>query len=277
MLSALLAAISLLLCSSPLESQTATLVNVGNHHLDVLRTGHGSPAIVLEAGLGNPLDSWAKVWPGLAGLSTVVAYSRAGLGRSEAAAHPHTASGAVQELHDLLGAMHLRPPYILVGKSYGGILVRLYTSRFPTEVAGLVLVDASHEQQVQRWAAIDSTYPTTLRRFVDSILPLRSAAEAAEWRESMRIQAAGSVDGMRPLPDLPLAVLTSLKGPAHPKYVNQTSEGLAAWRTMHDGWFARSRNAIHLVTTEVSHDIEGEQPDLIVEAVRLVLRWQVPH
>src|SRR5439155_21862811 len=63
--------------------QTPQLVDVGGYRLDVLRAGAGAPAIILEAGLGNTLDTWTQIWPAAAEFSTVVAYSRSGLGRSE--------------------------------------------------------------------------------------------------------------------------------------------------------------------------------------------------
>ena len=106
------------------------------------------------------------------------------------------------------------------------ILVRLYASLYPNEVAGMVLVDATHEQQVRRWGAIDSTYPAAFRTYFDSVLKtLPPWADAAETRETMRIQAAGEVEGMQPLPDMPLAVLTSMRVDPKARYVNGTARG----------------------------------------------------
>ena len=161
---------------------------------------------------------------------------------------------------------------MLVGRSYGGILVRLYTSLYPADVAGLVLVDGSHEQQVKRWGMLDSTYPGAFRAFFDSLLgTLQPGAEAAETRESMRIQAAGGIEGLSPLPDIPLAVLTSMRVPDSPSTVNQTIRGHEAWRAMHDEWFRRSRNAIHIVTSRSGHAIQDAEPQLVVDAIRFVL------
>jgi pimeloyl-ACP methyl ester carboxylesterase len=252
--------------------QTPRLVDVGGYHLDVLQAGSGTPAIILVAGLGGALDTWQQIWPSAAEFSTVVAYSRAGLGRSESGKHAHTATDAVIELHALLKALQLRPPYVLVGKSYGGILVRLYTSLYPSEVGGLVIAEGSHEQQVQRWGKIDATYPAAFRSFFESRLKtLKPGAEADEIRETLRIQAAGAVEGMKPLPDIPIAVLTSMKAEPNPQYVNESKQGHEAWRKMHDEWFRCSRNGVHIVTTRSGHGIEVEEPQLIVEAIRFVL------
>src|SRR5215471_4631830 len=84
------------------SGQTPQLVDIGGYHLDVLRAGSGTPAVILVAGLGNPLDSWSQIWPSAAQFSTVVAYSRSGLGRSDPGPQEHTAKNSVIELHTLL-------------------------------------------------------------------------------------------------------------------------------------------------------------------------------
>ena len=253
------------------RTQTGELADVGGYRLDVVRAGKGAPAIILVAGLGNALDSWKQISPAAAELSTVVAYSRAGLGRSDPSPHDYTARAAVAELHTLLNHLEIKPPYVLVGASYGGILVRLYTSLYPTEVAGLVLVDASHEQQVKRWGMLDSTYPAAFQAFFDAQLKTLKGAEAGETRESLRIQAAGAVKGMTPVPDVPIAVLTSMKVDPSAQYINQTEAGHEAWRAMHDEWFRQSHNGEHIVTTRSGHHIQDDEPQLVIDAIRFVV------
>jgi pimeloyl-ACP methyl ester carboxylesterase len=248
------------------------LVSIGGHRLDTIRAGSGSPAIVFEGGLGNPLDTWEHVWPAVSTLSTVVVYSRSGLGRSEPGPAEHTARGATDELHELLASLGAAPPYVLVGASYGGMLVRLYTSLHPAEVAGLVLVEGVHEQQVQRFGGLDPTYPAAFRSsFEDRLRALGPGPEANEIRETMRIQAAGAVAGMAPLPDIPIAVLTSMKSDPAASSVNATARGHEVWRAMHAEWFQRSRDGLHLETSRSGHHIQDDEPELVVQAVRFVL------
>lgn len=253
------------------SAQSPQLVDVGGFQLDVLRAGSGGPPVILVGGLGNALDTWAQITPAAAQFSTVVAYSRSGLGRSDSGPSKHTARDSVLELHALLTRLQLKPPYILVGASYGGILVRLYTSLYPNQVAGLVFVDSSHEQQVKRWGEIDSRYPEQFREFFAERLKTLKGAEADETRESVRIQATGAVEGMKPLPDVPMAVLTSMKVDPNPQYVNQTAKGHEAWRAMHEEWFRRSHNGWHIVTTRSGHHIQDDEPQLVIEAIRFVL------
>lgn len=222
--------------------------------------------------MGDALDDWKSIWPDAARLSSVVVYSRSGLGRSEPGPGDHSARTEMTELHRLLDSLHVSRPIILVARSYGGLLSRLYVSMYPQEVAGLVLVDGTHEEQVKRWATIDPAYPRQFRVYFDSVLKtLPPGAEAAETRETVRIQEAGTVVGLTPLPDIPLAVLTSMRAAPNPTYVNQTARGHELWRAMHDEWFHRSTYAEHIVTAKSGHAIQDDQPGLVLDAIRFVL------
>ncbi|MGE5813764.1 MAG: alpha/beta fold hydrolase [Acidobacteriota bacterium] len=253
------------------EKAAPQLVSIGTHRLDAIVAGRGSVPVVFEGGLGNPLDTWQHVWPQVAASAPVVVYSRAGLGRSEPGSVKHTAHEAIEDLHKLLAAVHATPPYVLVGASYGGMLVRLYTSMYREEVVGLVIVEGVHEQQVQRFGELDPTYPAAFRASFEDILRQEpTGAEADEIRETMRIQAAGAVEGMKPLPDIPIAVLTSMRADPQAPFVNGTPRGHAAWRAMHDEWFQQSTNGIHIETSRSGHHIQDEEPQLVVDAIAFV-------
>jgi pimeloyl-ACP methyl ester carboxylesterase len=253
-------------------AQTHTLVSVGDHRLDVVRAGAGSPAIVFETGLADSLDVWLPMLRTISEYTTVIAYSRAGFGRSDPGSADHSVPHAVADLHELLHRLPVTPPYILVARSYGSLISRLYTSLYPAEVAGIVLVDGTHEQQVQRFGTVDSAYPREFRVFYDSVLKqLAPGAEAAEIRETVSIQAKGSVPGLKPLPDIPIAVLTSMRSDESSQYVNGTARGHVVWRALHDEWFRRSRNGIHIETTRSGHGIQDDEPALVAMAIRFVL------
>jgi len=159
-----------------------------------------------------------------------------------------------------------------VARSYGGLLSRLYISMYPQEVGGLVLVDGTHEQQVKRWGQIDPKYPEQFRSYFDSLTnTMKPGAELDETRETVRIQALGTVEGLTPLPDIPLAVLTSMRPSPKPAYVNLTARGHDVWRAMHEEWAQRSHYAEHIVTVKAGHAIQEDQPQLVVDAIRFVL------
>lgn len=258
--------------AAPARAQTHSLVSVGDHRLDIVRGGAGGPAIIFETGLADSLDVWIPMVRTMSEYTTAIAYSRAGFGRSDAGPGDHSVPHATADLHELLHRLAIAPPYILVARSYGSLIARLYTSLYPTEVAGLVLVDGTHEQQVRRYGMLDSSYPRKFEQYYDSVLANKPAgAEAAEIRETVAIQAVGSVPRLQPLPDIPIAVLTSMKSDESAPYVNGTARGHEVWRALHDEWFRRSRNGIHIETSRSGHGIQDDEPALVELAIRFVL------
>lgn len=264
----------LLLAAFPalLIAQTPTLVNIGTHRLEVIRAGRGSPTLVFEGGLGDAWDDWKSVYRQASELSSIVMYSRSGLGGSDLGPGDHSARTEMTELHQLLDSLQIQRPIVLVARSYGSVLSRLYVSMYPHEVAGLVLVDGTHEQQVKRWGELDPRYPGQFKAYFDSaIATMKPGAERDETRETVRIQGLGTVEGLTPLPDIPLAVLTSMRPSPKPAYVNMTVAGHEVWRAMHEEWAQRSTYAEHIVTVKSGHAIQDDQPELVIGAIRFVL------
>jgi pimeloyl-ACP methyl ester carboxylesterase len=112
--------------------------------------GQGSPTVILDSGLGVPAIGWNPVQTEVAKFAHVCSYDRAGYGWSGATSAPRTSIQIAKELHALLEAANEKGPYILVGHSFGGYNVRVYNGQYPNDVAGMVLVDASHEDQNDR-------------------------------------------------------------------------------------------------------------------------------
>ncbi|MCF2716751.1 alpha/beta hydrolase [Paenibacillus sp. UKAQ_18] len=126
------------------------LVDAGGYRLHIRKLGNGSPTILLESGSGESSLSWRDIPEKLSSFATVVSYDRAGYAWSEEANTPRTGENIVRELHTALKNADIRPPYILVGHSLGGMYSRLYAQTYRDEVAGLVLVDARPENDARR-------------------------------------------------------------------------------------------------------------------------------
>lgn len=124
-------------------------LDVGGHRLHLLCAGSGTPAVILDAALGASSLSWSLVLPGIARVTRACAYDRAGMGWSDAGPLPRTAARLAAELRELLRVGDVSPPYILVGHSFGGLVTRLFASRYPGDTAGLILLEPAHPEH---WA-----------------------------------------------------------------------------------------------------------------------------
>jgi pimeloyl-ACP methyl ester carboxylesterase len=124
-----------------MKSPPGRLVSIGTHHLHLNCAGEGRPAVVFDAALGASSLSWSLVHPVIARVTRACVYDRAGFGWSEAGPLPRTAGRIATELRQLLRSAGIPPPYVLVGHSFGGLVMRLFTARHPADVAGLVLIE----------------------------------------------------------------------------------------------------------------------------------------
>jgi len=118
------------------------LFNVFGHRMHIYCTGTGNPVVILEAGLSSYSLDWSRVQPAISKTTKVCSYDRAGYGWSDPGPKPRTAQEIVKELHQLLLEAGIKGPYILVGQSLGGIYVQLFAVEYPTETAGVVLIDS---------------------------------------------------------------------------------------------------------------------------------------
>jgi pimeloyl-ACP methyl ester carboxylesterase len=166
------------------------LVDVGGYRLHLYCTGEdqpGVPTVVLETMGQGSLVNWAWVQPELSKQTRVCSYDRAGFGWSDASPHPHSLQAVVRDLHSLLTRAGIAGPYVLVGHSQGGVIVRQYAADHPTDVAGIVQVDSSHPDQFAR-------HPEYLDQ-VNTSLPLLRAAPVLARLGLMRwYVAAGGFD-----------------------------------------------------------------------------------
>jgi pimeloyl-ACP methyl ester carboxylesterase len=274
----------------------ARLVQIpGGRRLYLECRGRGGPTVILVPGLGNAGDVWSvldpgvrrrPVLPGVARSTRVCTYDRPntfltpeGRSRSDPVPQPRTAADAVAELHALLRAARLRGPYVLVGHSYGGLVVRLYASTYPRQVAGLVLVDALYELVRELYTPEQNA---AIERFNLEPLPgLDPPNELidfdASFVEMLRAKA------VRPLrPTLPLVVLTrGLPQVLPPELVLPPGTPDAAtlervWQTAQNWLASILPYGRHVIARRSMHYIQTAQPELVIDAVRRELKMVRP-
>jgi pimeloyl-ACP methyl ester carboxylesterase len=246
---------------------SARPVDIGGRTLFVECHGSGSPTVLLEAGFGGSSKSWVTVMPALSRITRTCAYDRAGLGSSVAMPGVHDASDEVDDLGRLLAQASIPPPYVLVGHSYGGLLVRMFARTHQRDTAGLVLVDSMGADQTRRELAVwpRSEAPDARR------LRAQRVVDGVDLRESEDL--AG---GIRTLGRIPLVVITAGQEdsqtaalPAHLRHVLRR-----LWIRMQAELAALSSDHVHVVALRSGHVVQSPdgQPKVVVEGVRAVVR-----
>jgi pimeloyl-ACP methyl ester carboxylesterase len=239
---------------------TDRLVDAGGVILHIRCGGErtaGAPLVVLEAGLGQTTKTWDNVFEPIARFARVCAYDRQGIGSSAPAAEPQPINAIVETLHALLKNAGEAPPYVMAGHSWGGALVRLYATVYPSEVTGMVLIDSTHEEQTKRFEELQSAAAPP---------PATADQRMKEWpAEDMESE-------MTKTPwhaNIPLVVLTH--SPSTDP-IEDPRIGLL-WLELQRELATRSPQAEHIVAEKgVGHFIHNQQPELVIDAVRRVVR-----
>jgi pimeloyl-ACP methyl ester carboxylesterase len=123
------------------------MVSAGDHRLMLYCTGQGGPTVVIEPGMGQDWTGWRLVWQRLTPVTRVCVYDRAGYGWSDGGPRPRTAGADAEDLHAMLVNAREPGPYVLAAHSFGGYIARIFASRYRESVAGIVLLDPSHEDE----------------------------------------------------------------------------------------------------------------------------------
>ncbi len=266
------------------------LIAVDGVQLHLLCRGRGAPSVILDSGLGGVALEWEAVQQALAGELTVCSYDRAGMGWSDAPKAPRTTGRIVTELRNLLQQGKVAPPYVLVGHSFGGYTAQLFASRYRRDVAGLVLLDSSHPEQVERFLAPPIGLRTVPRRrgvMIMSAPPMPRAlpdhlkipvARLLAQYKSMRtthdelMHFADSAHQVRDADvrlEVPIVVVSRGRHEWSRGAKGALKERL--WRTLQEELSLLSPRSAHLLALQSGHHIHLEQPQLVADAVRMVV------
>lgn len=240
-------------------------------HLNCSGTSfEGIPTVVLESGAGNDSSVWNRVQPEVAKFTRVCSYDRAGLGSSDPVPAPRTVVAVTEDLHTLLLNSKVNGPYILVGHSLGGILVRLYASYHPAEVAGMVLVDSSHEDEPDRGIALIPH--ETLKEILKQSKPSDLVPQVPERIDTCSIRAL--MNALNWHSDIPLIVLTQGR-PYGPDMVAVPSIAPKAYQlhlVLQRDLMRRSSRGKQIIAKKSGHMIHQDQPELVIDAIGQVVR-----
>lgn len=162
---------------SDLPPAPGELIDVGGYSLHLYCTGEGGPAVILDAGLGDWSINMANLQEQIAEFTQVCTYDRAGYGWSDEGPEPRTSQQIVDELAALLENGEVEPPYILAGHSFGGINVMMFAAQHPELVEAVVLLDASHPEQMD---ALNAEVPEIVALEESAAVAYQGMLEMAE-------------------------------------------------------------------------------------------------
>lgn len=264
-------------------------VQVGNNNYHVKVSGKGSPTIILESGQGGCSLDWVLVQGEISNLGTVISYDRANYGWSKTKENKSTIDEYVDELRSLLDKLELRPPYILVGHSFGGLIMRLFASKYAEDVEGLILVDSVHEDRytselmsLDRRKQFNNVIkqaklgyllaPLGITRIIKAFigsknLPkqeqkiVKALGYQSKAYTSLLLELLNSEGSVRQLKvskpieeNLPVIILSAGK---------QTDD----WKEEQYKLLKITNNTEHLIVTESWHSIQIHKPEVVIKAI----------
>ena len=233
------------------------LVDVGDgRQLYLTCQGEGSPTVVMETGGAGHSESWRFVKPDVTKFTHVCAYDRSGTGRSSSLPPHGTIQAIAEELHALLAAAGVHPPYVLVGHSLGGIIIRQFVTQYPDEIVGMVMVDTSSGDPRDRLQAV--------------LTPEEWQLYGNPGHDADMVFPDGA-DFLGPdLADIPLVVLSAgIVGRDAPPDVAERINNVRL--EMHQELLDLSSNSSHVIAEESDHGIPRNQPELVVDAIQWVV------
>lgn len=250
--------------------------------------GEGDIPVIVEPGIGDSLANWIPIQQELSKHTKVCLYDRAGMGLSDPGPGPRTPSQIATELYYLLEKANIEGPYIFVGHSFGGYIAQYWAQILPQQTAGLVLVDSSHPEQVERLADLDNIKVMPKQtvggyKFEDeSLLTYEqrywkhlNAQRKSVWSQMDELgsfeDSAEEVQETRTdLPSIPLAVLT--RGISQLPDIPGKGSLEDVWQGMQKELVNLTDNSWQVVVAKSGHSIHQEAPEIVVENTLKVLQ-----
>ena len=272
------------------EAPQGRYVMIDNYRLYFHCLGEGEPTILFDGGIADSSANWLQIASETAKTNRSCIFDRAGYGMSDPGPSPRITSTIVEELTYLLRKAKIPGPYVLVGHSFGGYTMQYFAQRFPDKTVGMILVESSHPDQVERLKELDempNADKKTLIKVPDEDLS-KMSKQQRYWSllNSNRKAIYAQMQELRSFPDsahevrqnwnntldVPLAVLTRgvTQLPNIPgKYSLET-----VWQEMQAELMLLSTNSWQVIVKNSGHSIHLEAPEVVVENIQRVIQQQ---
>ena len=176
---------------------------------------------------------------------------------------PRTGAVIVAELHEVLKKTGLQPPYILVGHSLGGLYMSLYARTYPEEIAGLLLLDSMHPEQIERcqhYLPVDECDPEHYPWWVKTLIKMTPTVIKAEMTGAT--ETGRQIRGAGALPFVPLVVLSHGEPPADEPGMGQM------WAALQQDLANESPRSTHIIAHKSGHNIQSDEPELVIQSIK---------
>ncbi|AFJ02065.1 putative hydrolase or acyltransferase of alpha/beta superfamily [Methylophaga frappieri] len=261
-----------------LPSPLGKRYDIGGYKMHLHCQGKNGPTVVVDAGLGEDSSDWQKIVDQVRNTTRICVLDRPGYGWSDFGPTPRTSERIAGEIERLLSSASIGPPYLLVGHSFGGFNVRMFAARHPNQVKGMILIDASHEEQFNR-LKIRLPRPEAQHRSV-IILPKgtvdtfssdkpqalkeRSFFAARAEITSMSLSAK-QVGQLADFPEIPLVIISR----GQPEWTGDPALQLREkiWIDLQRELTHLTSNSRHLFAHKSGHAIPQQQPQIIVDTI----------
>ncbi len=248
--------------------QIGRSVDIGGRSLNIFCSGAGAPPVIFESGGPGPGLEWEPFQPEVAKFTQACWYDRAGEGWSDLGPFPRTSVAISSDLHELLKRAGVQSPYVFAGASFGGLNSRVYGGLYPKEVAGMVLIDSAHEDELQR--APKFFLGRTAPRFLWHTLQL--AFEAAAFVGLVRLTQSSPAQGKDPSQMTREEIIAALR--QRPKsFVGNVSAGIVLPESFAEASSVTRRGDFPLIVMTAGQPLDFGNAELNKEAVAYQQVW----
>ena len=241
-----------------------SLLDIGNtHKLYICEGGEGDNTIVFESGLGVDGSTWLEsgIFDSIGKSNQVIAYDRQGYGKSTPISETRGMQSLVNDLDIVINTKSANKKVIIIGHSLGGAIARAYTIQHPDKVKALLLIEPNNEN-FKQYATMDQAHEDTLVQQFATEKMTGAAMEASQLIENVSFLKQLPI-----LPDIPVIVITSTKIDSE-----MTEENVSDWLLSHESLRKGITNFVHIKTNKSGHFVYLEEPDLVIENIRKLLK-----
>jgi len=243
-------------------SQTDRKENTVNFEIK----GTGSPVVIFESGLGETLQGWKTVQDSISKITTTVSYDRIGLGKSSTTEKPRTIDNLANELNRFLENNRIKGPYILVGHSLGGFIIRKFQNTYPEKVLGLIMVDPSHESLMEKiLESKPKEQAEMMRNGMNGFYATQPIAIQNEFKELSN--AEKEMKALTLPKNIPITILASYQTPPPPF----SPEDIKIKKELFNIWIEEAPLTKLISTIKSGHYIHYSEPTIVIEGVKAMI------